>query len=233
MMQNKLKTSAIAGVILLTYGFIISTFTESINIDLASAYKFTPYSIITTLISFALIIVFYNGFIILGKVHKVNLLKTMSIIMILSAIILPISSTLILTIIDFESIQTEVFNKAGVDNMEDLQIKLQTSELDQTEYLEMILGSLSERVKWILLLYLIYAVVYGVITILLGVSQLKLKDEVRYAKPAGILNIIAGATYFIFVGFLIRYVAQIIEILLLFNESNKSQEKTTNKVIKA
>ena len=58
--------------------------------------------------------------------------------------------------------------------------------------------------------------------IFFGMGLLKVKDRVKYAKPSGILEIIAGATLIIFIGSLITFVAQIFELIMLFSLSKKT-----------
>ncbi len=73
----------------------------------------------------------------------------------------------------------------------------------------------------LLAFWITFAIILGTYIVLFGVGVLKLGDKIRYAKAAGILKIIAGATLVIFVGFLVGIVAYIFEIMLMFNAAKK------------
>ena len=62
--------------------------------------------------------------------------------------------------------------------------------------------------------YLGFIFLYGVPSILFGIGLLKLRGKVENAHVTGILNIVGGATVFIFIGFLVLAVAYIFEIIL-------------------
>jgi len=68
-------------------------------------------------------------------------------------------------------------------------------------------------------------IIYSVYTIVFGIALLKLKNKLEHAKATGILMIISGATYIIFIGFVIRFVAWIFQIMLLFEASKKMKHK--------
>ena len=76
--------------------------------------------------------------------------------------------------------------------------------------------------------HLIYSAIVGTCSIIHGIALIQIGKRAEYAKSAGIINIIAGATLFLFVGFLIMIAANILEILLFFNASKKFENKENN-----
>lgn len=76
----------------------------------------------------------------------------------------------------------------------------------------------------LILVWVVFSVIMGAYSILFGVGLLKIKDKVEKAKTAGILEIIGGATFIILVGFVIKFVAYIYEIILLFKASKKLEK---------
>lgn len=71
-----------------------------------------------------------------------------------------------------------------------------------------------------LVLFLISVGIISICNILFGIGILKL-EKIRYAKAVGILEIISGATYIIFIGFLVKVVAMVLEIIMFFNLTKK------------
>ena len=82
----------------------------------------------------------------------------------------------------------------------------------------------SDFVVLVLVLFIVSYIITGVFLILFGVGLLKLKGKVEYAKVAGILNIIAGATCIILVGYLLAMAANIVEVILMFKASKKFEK---------
>jgi len=82
---------------------------------------------------------------------------------------------------------------------------------------------------FILKVHLVYSLVVGVLSILHGIALLKVGKKINYSKPAGVLNIVAGATMIIFVGYMVMIAAIILEILLLFEASKKFESKLRSK----
>jgi len=76
----------------------------------------------------------------------------------------------------------------------------------------------------LLMFWVVFSIFMGAYSVLFGISLLKIKDKVKHGKSVGILNIVAGATYIILVGFLVRIVAYICEILLLFDAAKRFEK---------
>jgi len=83
---------------------------------------------------------------------------------------------------------------------------------------------LTSTIGYFIRTFLIFTITYGIYSILKGIGLIKIRKKAKYAKYAGIFNIIAGATYFIFIGFLILIVARIIEILMFIKASEKLEK---------
>ena len=74
-------------------------------------------------------------------------------------------------------------------------------------------------------------VVLGVFSILFGLGVKNLGGAVDYSRPVGILNVIAGATYLILIGYFVKLVAFVFEIALLFKASGKSEGLKDNRTV--
>jgi len=75
-----------------------------------------------------------------------------------------------------------------------------------------------------IIVWLVISVVAGTYSILFGIGLLKLKGKVQYAKTAAVLEIVAGATYIILVGILVKVVAYVFEIAMFFKASEKFEK---------
>lgn len=76
--------------------------------------------------------------------------------------------------------------------------------------------------------YIITSIIAGVGAILFGIGLLKLNKKIKYAKVAGILDIIAGFTMILFIGYTLSFIAVIFEMLMLFNASKRFEGKKKN-----
>ena len=66
---------------------------------------------------------------------------------------------------------------------------------------------------------ILYIAVYSIITILLGVGLIKISKKYNFARPVGIMEIIAGATMFIGIGIFVKFSTFIMELILIFKVS--------------
>lgn len=73
--------------------------------------------------------------------------------------------------------------------------------------------------------WVILIIPFSAYSILFGVALMKLDKKVEYSRITGIMNIISGATYIIFIGFIIKLVAWVFEVILMFKASEKFERK--------
>ncbi len=137
-------------------------------------------------------IVFWKGFIILGKKFDSTLLHVMAWISIAIGIISLVVS--------------------GIMNVA-IMARAQETGVSPESAVALLVG--------LVLFWVVISVLAGAYSILLGVGILKMKDKLKNAKTAGILDIVAGATYLILVGFFVAIAAYIFKIKLLFEASEK------------
>ncbi len=86
-----------------------------------------------------------------------------------------------------------------------------------------------EFLIFILLVHLVFSIVFGIHSIFFGAALLKIKDKIKYAKSAGILNIITGSTFIIGVGYIVLIATNVMEILMLFEASRMFEDRKTNR----
>lgn len=196
-MKKTLKTSAWAGVIGLVLGIISLFITFAIGQSTAGIFI----SGLISLIGGVAGILFNYGFVFLGKKFDVKLLQVMAWI--------GIAFGILAMIVGFGMSFVQMAGIAGAQEM----------------YPEDVGPLAGMALVAILILWVLISAVAGAYSILYGIGILKLKDKVEHANTAGILNIIAGATYIIVVGFVVVFIARIFELLLMFKAAEKFEKK--------
>lgn len=202
--------SAIALVIFSFLGVIISKL-------FASSLMFVSYwSIIQNIVVTLLTVIFTYGFYVLGKKYDQTSLKVISIILIVFTVISALVSLFILSPISV-NLQNSVLEKVVALNLDPTNVTEEQSALLLQSLFsdQQFLGSLAI----VLGLFLSYVIVFAILSIIFGISLIKLKEKVKYAKVAGILEIIGGATLIIIVGVLPLIVSFVYQIIILFKEN--------------
>jgi len=175
-------------------------------------------SIITTI----LMIIFICGFYALGKRYDSKLLKVTSILLILlifasifvaSFSISPMTQKMVVLVGE-----TAINAGIGITDITTMTSEQQTilgqALMQNPEFLR-----IAGIFFGLLLAYLLGIII---LSILLGVGLIKLKDNVDYAHVAGILQVVGGATIILFgVGFLVLLVAFVYNLIIMYKESKK------------
>jgi len=160
------------------------------------------------ILSLALVsfILFFYGFVILGVRYKRRLLRVISWLFIVLGILGILFQIALLV---FPEILEGIFQKEAILGIKSVgDIPEFVSEILAVELPILILGTL----------LLLIIVVFG---ILFGVRVLKLRDEVKFAKIVGILNIVGFSLLLVGIGIFVLFASLIFEIILLFGESKK------------
>ena len=221
LLKKPIKIAAISGILifaLVIVNYIILSILNKVDIQILS----TIYSLIYNILLLASIVAFNYGFFLLGKKYNSSFLRIISVIIIFFIIFIVIFSATFASskIKDINSIVLEKATSLGINPAEGMtqeqQQALGQELLQDKEFLSFAL--------LIVVLLAIYALIFSILSVLLGVGLIKLKDKAEYAKTAGILEIVGGATALIVVGFLIIFIAKIFEIIILFNESKKLEK---------
>ncbi len=205
-MKKPLKVAATSGLVSLILSVLVSPlfliFGEGIVKNLISLLIIT--------IGGLLAIFFLYGFVVLGDKFKNTLLSVMAWIGIVFAIIL--------IVFGFFGNLYCLFNDCQIKN-NSLNFSPDSSEAILFALLFLFLFF------WILII-----LPFAMYSVLFGIGLNKLENKTPYARTAGILNIIAGATYFIIIGFFIGLIAYIFEIAVLFKASEKYESKHHRKI---
>jgi hypothetical protein len=204
--------SGIGIIILVVLGMIISSLLKG-NPALSSAW-----SIVQGILILFFGIIFAYGFYSLGKKYKSNFLKVVSAITIIFAILTYIVNLFVVSpmAVSASNIAFDKIRQSGIDPASMTPAQSQAFVqvlLSDATFMSLIIN--------ILVLFLIYIAFLIVISILFGIGLLKIKDKVKYAKTAGILGIVGGATAIILLGFIAMIVAFVYKLIILFNESKK------------
>ena len=220
MFKNPLRAAGIAGIILFIFVFFYSMIIGAVEQISPGTLPLNIFQPIYSLITLFLTIVFYYGFIYLGKKYDSKLLVSMSWILIILGVL--VSVFFMLNPVEDYFIErglalNDTLAEYGVT--EDFNGEMpEEAKLALQEFL-------MEVVLIALLAFAIFSIVLGVFTILFGVGLLKIKKKVKLAKASGILEIIAGATYILFIGYLIAIAAGVVEIIMFFKAANVLDKK--------
>lgn len=217
-LKKPLKTGAYCGVALLVIGVISNIITQITGYYKIESSFLDGIFVLVGWIDLLLMIFFTYAFVILGKKFKSKLLVVMSWIFIVIMIMILISSILG-SVVDLIS---KVSAADVSQNIEGLLTQVQPNNPD-------LLGNLTpEEEKLVatalIISWVVISIILGILFILFGIGLLKLGKNVKYAKACGILNIVAGATYIIFIGFAVELAAFIVGVILLFNAAKKFEK---------
>jgi membrane protein insertase Oxa1/YidC/SpoIIIJ len=215
-MTNKMWVAAWCGVAMFAVYFFSSLFNSILGLG-AWSYAFVILSSIAW-------IGFIYGFVILGDKYKNGLVRGFAIYFIVLAVIV-----MILSIIAMPYLQGLV---SYAENLGDIEGEIEAlssqyggEENIPKEELEALTSEFTDfglkMMKWFLIFYVFFFVLYGIPYIFFGIGLLKLSKDVELSKAAGIMNIVGGAATIIFIGAFLIFVAFILEIIILFKESGK------------
>jgi len=206
-MNKPLKVAAWSGIVSL----IICTFISPLVLLM-------PQSPIRWFISFWGIILggilgifFTNGFLFLGRKYKNPLLTVMSWISVgLFVLYLALG-----TIMGFSLLMKNVNAQQNTN----VNLSIEGKDVEGIAR-----NALYAIMLFVVITYIIGAAVLGTYSILFGIGLLKLKEKIEYAHTAAILNIIAGATYIIIIGFFVAIAAYVVEIVMFLKASEKLEK---------
>ena len=212
---NVFKVSYLAGMMFIVLSLIGAILSNLLSSDLAIA---SSWSLVQGILVLVFSLVFTFGFYALGKKYNKTLPKVISILIIIFMLVSYFVGLFIVspTSVDISNIVRDKATSLGLDlnNLGDSQIQtLGSALLSEPGFMTLVLGLLG--------LLLLYLVVYGILSIFLGISLIKLRKDVKYAKVAGILEIVGGATLIILIGFIPLFIALVYELIILFKESKK------------
>jgi len=198
--KKPLKIAAYSYITFLILGFIATglVFESNLGFIPITDFSLTSITLIFYIISFILSLFAVYGFIVLGKKFKnkfLIIITYIGIILLLIHLLYILFGGFFINIPEIST--TGIFDKTGIDNF----------------------------TIFFLLAYFTYSIIFGLHAIFFGMALLKLGKKIRYSKTAGILNISAGATMILSIGYFIMIVAIIMEILLLFEASKKFESK--------
>jgi len=230
LIKNPLKVGAISGIVLIVASFVIGF----INSIIQNIYLEAAISLIVYVPAFLFLYAFY----VLGKRYDKKFMRVMATIGIVLLIIMfllsPILSTQLTSLAaDVQSGFEDLGVREGASEDEFLSAFGLSENATEEEIAQAFTDNIVPFEKILSLIIWIVALiaVYSIFAILWGVALLGLK-KVKYAKVAGILKIVGGASillvvglFFFGIGPILLLVAFIMEIGILFDESKKFKEK--------
>lgn len=223
-MRNAIKTAAICGIITIICG-IFSYFSQMIFLGFGLHKASIGFSIFTGIAVAVTSMFFYYGFFIISKKYNIRLLKGVSVyLMFFSILMLLVSIPLIFYA---KNIYSSLDVEGTREKLEKLNMTYGGWENVPKEVMETEFKNTFSSFFWIIGLMVIFHIFlflfYGIPKILFGIGLIKTGKKIEYGKICGILNIIAGATMILFMGYFIFLVAFIFEIVLLFAEAEKKK----------
>jgi len=215
--------SGVAVAIIGAGSFIINIIINSLD---STRNMLLGFQIAQSLAMGVLFVFFYFGFIQLGKKHNIKILVWGAWANIIFSILWLFVGILVL--------MNVIITIPGV--VEEYGLHLMTPE-EQESFLDSLPPDEAERVRneltefaiRALIVLISFIIIMAAISITFGVALLKMKDKHDMAKATGIVEIIAGATLIILIGFIIKIVAYVMEILMLFNASKKLEPVSVSK----
>jgi hypothetical protein len=176
-----------------------------------------------SIVAFVSVLLVIYGFYILGKRYNSKLLSVLSILAMISLLIGFFSISLFGSHLDSSVAQVnktieqynQSFSSLNYSNISTQDLESMKKEFDSKVF-SLMVPFLVVFVS-VLFLYVIYSVLWGI-------ALIKLKDKVRYAKVAGILNIVGALTLFFYFGAFVLLAAFVFEILILFDQAKKFKE---------
>lgn len=222
-MKKPLKIAAWSGIIMFALVFISSIISIILRSGQVSEKVVNIVNLPFTLATLIAGILMLSGFIILGKRFKNTLLVVLSWISIAAAILMMLfvlfgGVTAITGMATTNLSSLEDFNGTNITFDGETILDAEGNEISQEA-----LGEIMRAIFFILfIIYLIVVIPLTIFYILWGIALIRLdKKNVELAKATGVVNIVAGATMFIFVGMFVAIAATIMEIILLFKASKK------------
>jgi uncharacterized membrane protein len=228
-MKKPLKVAAWSGVGIFVIGIISSIVKEillssGVSVEVTSIVG-SPFSIVSLIFG----VLFMYGFVVLADKFDGTLLKVMAWIGIVaySLFLLFAVVGLIFSLVGLSlpALSPEVLNFSSGEEVSEFDFDFEGGEFDMEEFKVIIW----EILLLVLAIWLLVAIPLSIYMVLFGVGMLKLKNDVPLAKTVGVLNIVAGATFVIFIGIFIALVAYIFEIVMFFQASNKFERKRKRK----
>tara|TARA_Y100000310_G_scaffold332325_1_gene407686 strand:- start:1467 stop:2198 length:732 start_codon:yes stop_codon:yes gene_type:complete len=241
-MKKPLKVAAWSGIGILLIGVIASIVQE---ILISSGVSTGVLNIVDSpfnMISLIFGILFMYGFVVLADKFDGTLLRVMAWIGIVmySIFLLFVVVGFVFSLIGMSlpALSPEALNFSSGDEISGVDLEngevdieefkaaiLEGEEFDIEEFKTIILGI----IVFLIVLWLAISIPISIYMVLFGVGMLKLKNDVPLANVVGVLNIIAGATFVIFIGVFLALVAFILEIIMFFMASGKFEKKGRKK----
>lgn len=225
-MRNAIKTAAICGIITIAFG-IFSGLSQIIFLGVGLHKASIGFSIFTGVIVEVMGMLFYYGFFVIGRRYDADLLKGVSVYLMFFCILMLLVS---IPLIFYAKNTYSSFDvKDAREKLEKINMTYGGWENVPKDVMEKEFNNIFSPLFWIIGLMIIFYIFlflfYGIPKILFGIGLLKVGKKIEYARITGILNIVAGATMIIFIGYFIFLVAFIFEIVLLFAEAEKKRIK--------
>jgi len=214
-----LKYAFISGIliaVLLVFSIILNLlFAENTGVLQAA-------SIIQNVLTIILTFYLFFGFVILGKKYS-NLLKITSILIIILIVVFYLLMLFSATFFD-KSLMPKLDEKVksiGFGSATEFLDYISTNSTESQKYTDFMMQEVIPLILPLLILFLCYFLISFVLCILFGVGLIKIGNNVKYGKIAGILTIVGVCTMIIFIGIFVWLAAYVFMLIILFNESRK------------
>jgi len=212
--------SAIALVVLVVISTII---TQTLSIISGSQLIILWVGILQSFFGLILNGLFFFGFYKIGNRYNSKILKIVSVLIILFYVV-----SLIVQYSYFQQVSAElgqIYLAKATGLVSSLPANATEEQANQafSSLFQILLQdeAFVEGARIILFLFIAYSLILGILTILVGVALIRLKEKIHLARQTGILLIVGVLTSIIIVGLFVLLVAFIMQIMMLFRESSK------------
>jgi len=204
--KRPFKIAGYAGLLVFGVAFVISILNSFLSNFIPASVFISLINPIEAVVISVLAAVFFYGYVVLGRKLGNNLLRNMALI----SIVLIFASIVIIYAL---LISNDLINLASSESVSisDFFEELSAS-VNSSDYFTGFLETL-------LFIHFFIVIFWGLQGILFGIALKRMGDHIPDARTAGILNIVAGATYVIFIGYFIAAIAYIYNVIIMIEVS--------------
>jgi len=216
---KRLRYAFISGILIIVL-FVLSIILNNLFTDNIETLQIL--SMIQNVLTIIFIFYFFSGFILLGREYD-RLLKVASILMIILIVGFYLLMLFSASFFGKNMILNldEKVKSIGFNSATEFFDYLSTNQAEAQQYSDFIVNEVIPLILPLVIMIFAYLLVFLVAAIIFGVGLIKIGGDVKYAKIAGILEIIGAGTMIFFVGIFIWLGAYIFMLIILFRESKK------------
>jgi len=218
-----LKYAFISGILIVVL-FVLSIILNLIFIGNARALQ--TITLIQNVLTIVFVFYFFYGFFVIGRRYGkfLKIISALIILIFLGYCLLNLFSPYFFGK-DLMLKLDEKANSVGFDSAVEffnyINTNINTNQVEVQEYTDFMVREMIPLILPILIVFLSYLLMAFILFILFGVGLIKIGNDVKYARVAGILAVIGICTMIILIGIFVWLVAYVFMLIILLKESRK------------